>query len=69
MISEIKASALLRGARGEKPVDVNAIADGILKLSAIVADFPVIREIDINPLRVLNNGAYAIDARIILKRP
>ncbi|MBF0558575.1 MAG: acetate--CoA ligase family protein [Nitrospirae bacterium] len=68
MINEIKTSALLRGARGEKPVDVDAIADGLLKLSAIVTDFPVIRELDINPLMVLNNGAYAIDARIIFKR-
>lgn len=68
MINEIKASALLKGARGEKPVDLDAIADGILRLSAIVTDFPVIRELDINPLAVFNKGAYAIDARIIFKR-
>ncbi len=68
MISEIKTSALLRGARGEKPSDVEAIVDGILKLSSIVTDFPVIRELDINPLVVLNKGAVAIDARIIFKR-
>ena len=68
MISEIRTSALLRGARGEKPSDVEAIVDGILKLSSIVTDFPVIRELDINPLVVLNNGAFAIDARIIFKR-
>jgi acetyltransferase len=68
MISEIRTSALLRGARGEKPVDVEAIVDGILKLSSIVTDFPLIRELDINPLVVLNKGAIAIDARIIFKR-
>ena len=68
MISEIRTSALLRGARGEKPADVDAIVDGILKLSSIVTDFPVIRELDINPLVVLNKGAFAIDARIIFKR-
>ena len=68
MVSEIKTSALLRGARGEKPSDVDAIVDGILKLSSIVTDFPVIRELDINPLMVLNKGAFAIDARIIFKR-
>ena len=68
MINEIKTSALLRGARGEKPVDIDAIADGILTLSSIVTDFPEIRELDINPLMVLNKGAFAIDARIIFKR-
>ncbi len=68
MISEIRTSALLRGARGEKPADVDAIADSILKLSSIVTDFPVIRELDINPLVVLNKGAFALDARIIFQR-
>ncbi|MGO9015658.1 MAG: acetate--CoA ligase family protein [Dissulfurispiraceae bacterium] len=68
MISEIRTSALLRGARGEKPVDIDAIVDGILTLSSIVTDFPVIRELDINPLVVLNKGAFALDARIIFKR-
>ena len=68
MISEIRTSALLRGARGEKPADIDAIVDGILKLSSIVTDFPVIRELDINPLVVLNKGAFALDARIIFKR-
>ena len=69
MINEIKTSALLRGARGEKPVDMQAIADGIVKLSNIVTDFPVIRELDINPLVVMNKGAFALDARIIFAQP
>jgi acetyl coenzyme A synthetase (ADP forming)-like protein len=68
MISDVRASALLKGARGEKPSDIEAVVDGILKLSSIVSDFPVIRELDINPLMVLNNGAFVIDARIIFKR-
>ena len=68
MIDEIRTSALLRGARGERPVDIDAIIDGILSISAIVADFPVIRELDVNPLMVLNRGAFAIDARIVLAR-
>jgi acetyltransferase len=68
MISEIRTGALLRGARGEKPVDIDALVDCILKLSAIVTDFPVIRELDINPLLVLNKGTFGIDARIIFKR-
>lgn len=67
MIGEIRTSALLRGARGERPVDVAAVADGIMKLSALVTDFPVIHELDINPLMVMHKGAFALDARIILE--
>jgi len=69
MISEIKTSALLKGARGEKPVDMQAIADGLARLSNIVTDFPAIRELDINPLVVMNKGAFALDARIIFAQP
>lgn len=67
MIGEIKTSALLKGARGEKPVDMQAIADGLARLSNIVTDFPAIRELDINPLVVMNRGAFALDARIIFE--
>ncbi len=69
MINEIKTSALLKGARGERPADIEAIVDGIVDISSIVTDFPMIRELDINPLMVLNRGALAIDARIIFERP
>lgn len=69
MVNEIKTLALLKGARGEKASDIEAIVDGILKVSALVTDFPVIHELDINPLMVMDKGATAIDARIILERP
>lgn len=67
MITETKASALLRGARGQKPVDMGLIVDGILRLSALVGDFPEIRELDLNPL-VVGDSAVALDARIIFAR-
>lgn len=68
MVNEIKTIALLKGTRGEKASDIEAIVDGILKVSALVTDFPIIRELDINPLMVMDKGATAIDARIILER-
>ncbi|MGO9612641.1 MAG: acetate--CoA ligase family protein [Dissulfurispiraceae bacterium] len=67
MVHEIKASALLKGVRGEKPADVEAVVDGIQNLSALVTDFPMIHELDVNPFMVMNRGAFALDARIILK--
>jgi len=68
MVSEIKTNALLKGARGEKPVDIDSIIDGILRLSGFVTDFPMVRELDINPLVVMEKGAVALDARIIFER-
>ncbi|MDP2166805.1 MAG: acetate--CoA ligase family protein [Thermodesulfovibrionales bacterium] len=66
MVHEVKASALLKGARGERPVDIGLIVDGILRLSSMATDFPLIRELDINPLVVSEKEAVALDARIIL---
>jgi len=67
MISEVRGSRLLRGVRGEKPSDVEAVADCLLRLSQLLQDFPAIVEVDINPLIVLEKGVLAVDARIILK--
>jgi acetyltransferase len=69
MVNEIKTTGLLRGIRGERPADINAIASYIVNLSCLVSDFPEIQELDINPLVVMEKGAVALDARIIFKRP
>jgi acetyltransferase len=69
MVNEIKTSGLLRGARGERPSDIGAIANYIVNLSVLVSDFPEIEELDVNPLMVMENGALALDARIIFKQP
>ena len=68
MIREIRAFPLLRGVRGEKPSDIDAIVDGLLRLSQLVTMFPDILEMDINPLVVFEQGqgAVAIDARLSL---
>jgi acyl-CoA synthetase (NDP forming) len=67
MVAEVKGSRLLRGIRGEKPSDVEAVVDCLLRLSQLLQDFPGIAEVDINPLIVLGKGAVAVDARIVLK--
>lgn len=66
MIAEVKGSRLLRGLRGEKPLDVAAVVDCLLRLSQLLLDFPAIAEMDINPLMVLEKGAVAVDARVVL---
>ncbi|NMJ87287.1 MAG: CoA-binding protein [Thaumarchaeota archaeon] len=66
MLESIKTSKLLKGVRGEKSSDVNALVDCLLRLSQLVTDFPEISEFDMNPLLVLEdgNGCKAVDVRI-----
>jgi len=68
MVEEIQSAELLHGARGEKPVDIDAIVRVLLTVSQLVTDFPEIVEMDINPLKVADpgRGAVAVDARIII---
>jgi acetyltransferase len=68
MVNELRTVGLLRGARGERPADIDAIAGAIVNLSSLVTDFPEIQELDINPLMVMERGAVALDGRIIFKR-
>ncbi|MEJ2695013.1 MAG: acetate--CoA ligase family protein [Candidatus Sulfobium sp.] len=66
MVHEIRSFPLLKGTRGEKPVDIDAIVEAILRLSALSCDFPGIQELDINPLVVTEKETTALDARIIV---
>jgi acetyltransferase len=69
MIEQLAGSQILMGARGDRPYDIEAIVDAILRLSQLLVDFPEILELDINPLRVRHEGqgCTALDARIILQ--
>lgn len=70
MIEELRGAAILRGIRGDKPADVQAVAEVILRISQLLNDFPEIQEIDLNPLRVFaaQEGCLALDGRVILKK-
>jgi len=69
MIEEIRSAPLLRGARGERSSDVEAIVRCLLTVSQMVSDFPEIVEMDVNPLKVREpgGGAVAVDARITIR--
>jgi acetyltransferase len=69
MINQIKGIKLLSGIRGEGPHDLRALEDLLVRLSQMLVDLPVIREIDINPVLVhgQGQGAQAVDARVILQ--
>jgi len=68
MISELKGSAILMGVRGEKPSDLEALIEMLLRLSQLMIDFPEIEGMDINPVMALEKGAIAVDARILLSK-
>lgn len=67
MVTGIKAAEVLRGARGAEPVDIDALAEVIQRVSALVTDFPEIREFDLNPVFAAADGACAADIRILVE--
>jgi acetyltransferase len=69
MLGEIRAYKLLRGVRGEKQSDLEAIADTLVRVSQLATDFPEIVELDINPLLVFpaGQGVLGLDMRLALK--
>jgi acetyltransferase len=71
MIESIRTYPMLRGVRGQPPRDVAALQEAILRLAALVADFDVIQELDLNPVLALEEGRgyRAVDARILLAPP
>ncbi|MEU4392835.1 acetate--CoA ligase family protein [Kribbella sp. NPDC023855] len=66
MVDGIGAHEMLNGVRGAKPVDKDAIAAIITKLSDLVEDFPQFAEVDLNPVLAGPDGATAVDFRIIV---
>jgi acetyltransferase len=65
MLQEIKGAPLLRGFRGQRTIDENALVEGLLKLARIAQDHPDIVEIDLNPVLAYPEGMLVVDARIL----
>ena len=66
MISSIKTKKLLDGVRGEEPSDINKLSECIQRLSQLVSDFKEIKELDMNPVLVMEKGkgCKILDVRI-----
>jgi acetyltransferase len=64
IVREIKSFPLLRGVRGEEPVNLAAIEDILLSMSQMATDFPEIREAELNPILVDAQGAFVADLRV-----
>lgn len=68
MINELKALPLLKGARGRKPVDLESLADSLIRAAKLMIENSEVSEIDLNPTMGYEDGCKVVDARIILRR-
>jgi acyl-CoA synthetase (NDP forming) len=65
-VRKLKSFKMLRGARGKGAGDLAGYVNMIERVTHLLHRFPQIRELDINPVRVLadGSGAVALDARV-----
>jgi acetyltransferase len=66
MLESLRSWPLLRGYRGRPGINVDRLIEVLMRLSYLVADYPEIIELDVNPLLVTQEDAIALDARIVL---
>jgi acyl-CoA synthetase (NDP forming) len=64
MVDSLSIAPLLRGARGEPPVDLPALEQVVLRVGALVDAHPEIVELDCNPVIAHPGGAMVVDARV-----
>ncbi|HEY9246007.1 MAG TPA: GNAT family N-acetyltransferase, partial [Candidatus Methanoperedens sp.] len=63
MIEETLVYRLLKGYRNMPPADIKLLEEIMVRFSQILVDFPRLKEIEINPLVISGNEAFALDAR------
>jgi acetyltransferase len=68
MLEGLRMRPLLGGYRGRPAPDVDALVACLVRLSYLAADFPEVKELDINPLLVTPSGIIALDARVVVDR-
>jgi succinyl-CoA synthetase beta subunit len=70
LLERLKGYRLLTGFRGSAPVNLDALAEAIARVSEMAADLAdVLEELDVNPLRCDGERVVAVDALIVQRRP
>jgi acetyltransferase len=64
LIARTRVSRILKAYRNVPAADERAIELLLVKLAQLVADFPELRDIDLNPVLADETGVIAVDARI-----
>ena len=67
-ISRTKIFKLMEGYRDRPAADLDALVSAMMQIGQLVVDFEEVTELDANPLFVDENGAIAVDARIVVKK-
>ena len=67
-ISSLKAYPILSGYRGAGPLNVDALAKMMVQLGRLAVEREDIKELDINPVFVYENGVSAADALIVMEK-
>ena len=66
LIERAQVAQTLGEWRGASAVDIDALEKILLRVSEMVCELPQLRELDINPIIVDEDGAVAVDARIVI---
>lgn len=66
MLKSLRIWPLLNGYRGKSPVNQDDLVRVLMQISYLIADFPEIGELDVNPLLVSPVRALALDARVVV---
>ncbi len=66
LMEDTKIYQMLKGFRGSSGANIRELEELLVRFSQLIVDFPEIKEIDINPMAVVDGSFKSLDARIIL---
>jgi len=66
MMEQTRIFKALRGVRGRRPANIEALEAVLVRFSRLIVENPAIKEADINPLLVAPDEIVALDARVVL---
>lgn len=66
MLTSLKIYPILAGTRGQAGVHLEALLDLMTALSQLAADYPEIRELDLNPVVADPRGCWCVDWRMVI---
>ena len=65
-LESLKSWPLLKGYRGKPAANIDKLIETLMRFSYLVADYPEISELDVNPLLVTPDDVIALDARVVI---
>lgn len=68
LIQKLRGYKIIKGVRGQEPVNEDKFAETVARVSALVQAAPEIAEMDLNPLLGTSKGLTAVDARIRIEK-